>query len=57
MGLLQQTSRLKNYTQPKYELFFLNVPQHILADSYGETNQAGGDFNNNNTNNYENELL
>lgn len=57
MSLIQQTSRLKNYTQPKYELAFIKVPHHILAGSYGDANQAGGSFNNDNTNNYENDLL
>ena len=45
------------YVQPACKLITLNTQHHILAGSYGENGQAGGSFGNDNTNDYNDELL
>lgn len=45
------------YVQPACKLITLNTKHHILAGSYGDSNQAGGSFGNDNTNDYNDELL
>ena len=45
------------YLQPACKLITLNTKLCILAGSYGENGQAGGSFGNDNTNDYNDELL
>lgn len=52
-----KTDRPRMYVQPVCKLIILNTQHHILAGSYGENGQAGGSFGNDNTNDYNDELL
>ena len=52
-----KTDGTRMYVQPACKLFTLNTKQCILAGSYGDSNQAGGSFGNDNTNDYNDELL
>ena len=52
-----KTDRPRMYVQPACKLITLNTKRCILAGSYGENGQAGGSFGNDNTNDYNDELL
>ena len=52
-----KTDGTRMYVQPACKLITLNTQHHILAGSYGDSNQAGGSFGNDNTNDYNDELL
>ena len=45
------------YVQPACKLITLNTKRCILSGSYGENNRAGGSFGDDNTNDYNDELL
>ena len=52
-----KTDGTRMYVQPACKLIILNTKRCILAGSYGENGQAGGSFGNDNTNDYNDELL
>ena len=52
-----KTDGTRMYVQPACKLITLNTQHHILAGSYGENNRAGGSFGDDNTNDYNDELL
>ena len=52
-----KTDRPRMYVQPECKLITLNTKRGILSGSYGENGQAGGSFGNDNTNDYNDELL
>ena len=52
-----QTDRPRMYVQPACKLITLNTKRCILAGSYGDSNQDGGSFGDDNTNDYNDELL
>ena len=52
-----KTDGTRMYVQPACKLIILNTKRCILADSYGENNRAGGSFGDDNTNDYNDELL
>ena len=52
-----KTDGTRMYVQPVCKLITLNTKRCILSGSYGENNRAGGSFGNDNTNDYNDDLL
>ena len=52
-----KTDETRMYVQPACKLITLNTKRGILSGSYGENNRAGGSFGDDNTNDYNDDLL